>query len=225
MTALCVHNSQSKPLKRLGILGGTFDPIHNGHLTLAQSALEQAELELLVLMPCHLPPHREEAHASTEDRLALARLAVAEKSRINVCEYELEKASTSYTVETLAHFRDEMPDTELYFCLGGDSLAQIKSWHQWQRIFGLANLIVLDRNQDDSELDQDIRNRVVDSMGSERKPAGQILKLTAPQMNVSATEIRRRLVATNSGQEPDSYLQKWLHPNVLKYIKEHQVYA
>ncbi|MFX4227737.1 MAG: nicotinate-nucleotide adenylyltransferase [Porticoccaceae bacterium] len=220
-----MHNLQKKSQKRLGILGGTFDPIHLGHLTLAQLALEQAGLDALVLMPCHLPPHREEAHASAEDRLALVRLAVAGKPRITVSEYELEKKSTSYTVETLAHFRNEMPDAELYFCLGGDSLAQIKSWYQWQKILELANLVVLERNQDDSELEQDIRNRIVEPIESGRKPAGQILKLTAPQMNVSATGIRKRLIATNCGKEPDSYLQKWLHPNVLKYIKEHQVYA
>lgn len=225
MTALCVHNPQEKPQKRLGILGGTFDPIHLGHVTLAQLALEQADLDLLLLMPCHLPPHRDEAHASAEDRLALARLAVAGEPRIAVSDYELEKKTTSYTVETLAHFHSDMPEADLYFCLGGDSLNQIKSWHQWQKIFELANLVVLERQQDDIELDQDIRNRVVDSVEPGNKRTGKILKLTAPQMNVSATEIRRRLNKTRGGQDPDSYLRQWLHPNVLKYITEHQVYA
>lgn len=220
-----MHNPQEKSQKRVGILGGTFDPVHLGHVTLAQLALDQAGLDTLILMPCHLPPHREKAHASAEDRLALARLAVADKPHITVSEYELGKASTSYTLETLAHFRDEMPDAELYFCLGGDSLAQIKSWHQWQKILELANLAVLERKQDEIELDRDIRERIVDSVESVNKPAGQILKLTAPQIDVSATEIRRRLIETRGGQTPDSYLQRWLHPNVLKYIKEHQVYA
>ncbi len=225
MTARCAPNLRTTSYKRLGILGGTFDPVHVGHLTLAKLALVQARLDCLILMPCHLPPHRQAAHASAEDRLAMVELAVADQPGLQVSDFELDKSSTSYTVETLAHFRTEMPEADLFFCLGEDSLKQLKSWHQWQAILDQANLIVLERNSGDVSLDQDIHERIVDTVGQVNRHAGQILKLDAPSLDVSATELRQHLLHTDGGQEADVYLQQWLHPNVLKYIKEHQVYA
>ena len=92
--------------KRLGILGGTFDPVHLGHIKLAELALAQAELDELILVPCHLPPHRDAVHASPEDRLAMVRLTVSAHAEISVSDFELNKSSTSYTVETLVHFHN-----------------------------------------------------------------------------------------------------------------------
>jgi nicotinate-nucleotide adenylyltransferase len=211
--------------KRLGILGGTFDPVHLGHIKLAELALAQAELDELILVPCHLPPHRDAVHASPEDRLAMVRLTVSAHAEISVSDFELNKSSTSYTVETLVHFHNEFPGAELFFCLGGDSLAQVKSWHQWQAILELANLVVLEREHEHAELDDEIVSRIISPAGLTEKPAGQILQLTAPRINVSASEVRRHLMNTGGGQDVDDYLQRWLHPDVLKYIKEHQVYA
>ncbi len=211
--------------KRLGILGGTFDPIHLGHIKLAELAMAQAELDAVILVPCHLPPHRDGVHASPEDRLAMAKLAVTTHAGVSVSDYELNKSSTSYTVETLVHFLTEFPGAELFFCLGGDSLAQIKSWHQWQGILELANLVVLPREHEHAELDDEIVSRIISSVGQAEKPVGHILQLTAPRITVSASEVRRHLMNTSGGQDVDGYLQRWLHPDVLKYIKEHQVYA
>ena len=225
MTAQYGRNLLQESPKRLGILGGTFDPVHLGHIKLAELALAQAELDELILVPCHLPPHRDAVQASPEDRLAMAGLAVSAHTGISVSDYELNKSSTSYTVETLMHFHNEFPDAELFFCLGGDSLAQIKTWHRWQDILELANLLVLERDHEDIDLDDVIAARTIDSVGQVKKSAGQILQLTAPVINVSATEVRRHLMNTSGGQDADDYLQRWLHPDVLKYIKEHQVYA
>jgi nicotinate-nucleotide adenylyltransferase len=220
-----VHSPEENSIRRLGILGGTFDPIHLGHIALAKLAMAQGNLDSMLLMPCHMPPHRQAAHASAKHRLAMTGLAIAGEDGLKVSEYELGKSSTSYTVETLAHFCREFPEVELFFCLGGDSLRQIKSWHRWQDIFELANLILLERDPGKVQLDTDIRARIVCSAEELDQPSGQILQLTAPTMDVSATEIRQHLLNNMGEQAADVYLQQWLHPDVLKYIREHQVYA
>lgn len=155
----------------------------------------------------------------------MVKLAVAGEQGMSVSDYELEKHSTSYTVETLTHFHRELPGADLFFCLGGDSLRQIKTWHQWQAIFERANLVLLDRDQGNMELDDDISTRIVNSADELDQSTGKILRLAAPVMDVSATEIRQHLMNNEGGQTADTYLQQWLHPDVLKYIKEHQVYA
>lgn len=133
-------------MKRIGIMGGTFDPVHNVHLLLGKQAYEEYELDEIWYMPSHIPPHKKD-HMITksEDRLAMLRLALQDIPYCVVSEFEMRREGNTYTAHTLALLREEYPEYKFYFIIGADSLYQIERWYHPEKVMALASLLVSGR--------------------------------------------------------------------------------
>jgi len=218
----------------LGVLGGTFDPIHNGHLAAAAAAQQFLDLESIVLVPSRMPPHRQDpVGASAEQRYEMAALAAAERPGWSASRIEIDRQGPSYTFDTLAELRQDMsirlkPDTtasgtQIFFILGADAFAEIATWSRYPDILGLAHFVVVSRPG--ITLDS-LRDRVPSafpstSLGaSDRKTSAQtrVILVEATTPNVSSTDIRRRIRAGErlSGLVPDV---------VADYIQGHRLYV
>lgn len=186
------------------IYGGTFDPIHHGHLRLAVELRERLGSDRVELLPCHIPPHRGEPGADSEVRLRLLRLAIAGEPGLAIDDRELGRGGASYTADTLRQLRAELgPDEPLAMVLGTDSFAGFDRWQEWQRIPELAHIVVVRRPG--AELAPDsapaslLRARLAAGIAElHRQPAGLCLDLETPLLDISATGIRARLGAGRS---------------------------
>jgi len=169
---------------KLGVLGGTFDPVHIGHLVLAEEAREQLGLTQVLLVPAGQPWRKEGRDVSTaEHRVAMLRLAVEGDTGYEVSLLEVERDGPTYTVETLAALRDETSGAEMYFILGEDSLADLPNWREPERILELAMLAVARRTGEAGMTPQSAAEGL-----SER-----VRWLSMPRMDVSASDIRERV--------------------------------
>jgi nicotinate-nucleotide adenylyltransferase len=186
-------------MKPLAIFGGTFDPVHIGHLCVAWEASELLDAEVL-LMPARVPPHRSAPIASVEQRVAMLRAALVGQSRIRLDLRELERDGPSYTVDTLRDLRAEHGDRPLVLLMGADAFAGLAQWHQWRELFGLAHIGVLSRPEVTPELPGELAGllaeRRTESLDALRDvPAGRIAELAVTPLAISATRIRSLLAA------------------------------
>jgi nicotinate-nucleotide adenylyltransferase len=132
--------------QKLGILGGTFNPIHYGHLAAAEEVRDRLKLDRVLFIPSYLPPHKhEEDMPPAVQRLEMVRLAIAGNPRFTVSDIEVKRGGKSYTVETVATLRTMHPVTEFYFITGLDSFLDIQTWNQWERLLPLCSFVVLSR--------------------------------------------------------------------------------
>ncbi|BDY03606.1 nicotinate-nucleotide adenylyltransferase [Ferrimonas sp. YFM] len=191
-------------LRLLGLLGGTFDPIHNGHLQMALELHRRLGLDELRLLPNRLPPHKPGAHADSEQRLAMVKLACAPHPQLSVDDRELKRQQPSYTVDTLEQLRQEHPDDSLCFIIGMDSLASFNQWYLPERILELANLVVC-RRHGIAAPELGAFNRVVSTEPHilRDNPCGQILLTDLEPEGLSSTAIRAALA---SGQLPRDHI-------------------
>ena len=198
--------------KPIAILGGTFDPVHNGHLRVAWEAGEALDAEVR-LMPANVPPHRPAPVASAAQRVALLRAALAGQSRLQLDERELRRDAPSYTVETLRDMRDEFGQARpLILLIGADAFAGLPSWREWRALFGLAHIVVLTRpghgQNHPAELHAEIAPRHASSARNLRgSAAGMVFGLPVTPLEISASAVRALLA---QGREP-----RWLVPNAL----------
>ena len=178
----------------VGILGGTFDPVHNGHLRLAIECCEQLSLESVLLIPLDSPPHRNPPVASAEHRLAMLQLAARDISCLKVDDRELRRGGISYTVDTVRLLRKDMPDTPLFLITGNDAFNNIHTWHDWQGIIEYVHIIVAGRPG------QAVTNgkaraflekyRIDPSRLPVNSLAGNICEVEIPALDISSTRIR-----------------------------------
>lgn len=166
---------------RLGVLGGTFDPIHVGHRIVAQDVVEALELDRMLVIPSARPPHREAALAA-ERRLGITRRAFRGDPRIEVAELELERPGPSYTVDTLEELRASRSPSELYCVIGADQLREFASWHRPERIAELAELAVMNRGDREPEAPAEL-------------PDLPFRTVRVTRVELSSTRIRERLDA------------------------------
>jgi len=205
------------------ILGGTFDPVHFGHLRPALEVQQALGIASVHLLPCRIPPHRNPPHASAEQRLELLRLAVADEPALQIDERELRRDGPSYMVDTLESIRAERPGESLCLALGMDAFSGLDSWHRWQAIKDLCHMVVMQRPgnawpQQGSVADWVNEARVDDVKNLEATTAGCILGVPVTQLAISSTYIRELLAA---GRSP-----RFLMPDaVLKRIKQEKLYA
>ncbi|HEY7452746.1 MAG TPA: nicotinate-nucleotide adenylyltransferase [Candidatus Limnocylindria bacterium] len=177
------------PPNRIGILGGTFDPPHIGHLWLATMAADEMHLSKVLLVPAANPPHkRRRAISHAADRVLMARLAVANDPRLDVSLVELEREGPSYTVDTLLELRHRHPDDELVLIMAADSLAQVESWREPARLLELALWAVGPRPGTALPSRAELAQRF-------GRSAGRIHLLSGPALDVSASQVRRRVAA------------------------------
>jgi len=200
--------------ERVAMFGGTFNPIHRGHVTVARAVVERLDLSRLVLMPSAGPPHKSsEELAPAEDRLAMCRLAAAEDSHLAVSDLELRRPPPSYTVDTLAELHREHPAAELLLVIGADMLRDFHLWRRFDEIARRARLITLPRPGVTIGPLAELRRALGDAA------AEQILRdvQDTPLVDISSTEIRRRLAA---GRPVDDLVSE----AVARYIVEHGLY-
>ncbi|KPP98227.1 nicotinate-nucleotide adenylyltransferase [Marinobacter sp. HL-58] len=201
------------------IYGGTFDPIHHGHLRLAVELRERLGVPEVSLMPCHVPPHRDQPGATSEQRVALLKLAIADEPGLALDDRELGRDGASYTAETLRQVRAELgPHEPLTMVLGTDSFAGFDRWQEWQRIPELAHIVVVRRPgpglAPGSVPERLLQERRVDSVEAlYGAPCGHILELDPPLLDISATGVRERILSGRSPRYllPDSVWQEIRH--------------
>jgi nicotinate-nucleotide adenylyltransferase len=210
-------------VRKIAVLGGTFDPIHIGHLRSALELREQFGFEQLRLIPAASPPHRSRPAASASQRLAMLELAVADTPGLVADDRELRRAGPSYTIDTLAELRTELgAETSLSLVMGADACAALDSWHRWRELFELAHLVVIARPDFDlpatGPVATALRARRAEPAALARRRAGAVVTAALTPLPIAATAIRALIAA---GRSP-----RYLLPDaVAHYIADHHLYA
>jgi len=198
--------------KPIAILGGTFDPVHLGHLRVAWEAAEALDAQVR-LMPANVPPHRPVPVASAQQRVRMLEAALARQDRLTVDTRELRRDGASYTFDTLRELRSEVASSQpLILLLGADAFAGLPAWHCWIELFELAHIVVLTRPGHapswSAELAAEIAPRRARAVAQlRRSPAGMVFELPVTPLEISASAVRTLLAA---GREP-----RWLLPEAL----------
>jgi nicotinate-nucleotide adenylyltransferase len=200
---------------RLGLYGGSFDPVHYGHLLLAECARETLALDEVWLMPAAVPPHKKGRElAPAKHRLAMLELALGGHQQIKCSRLEIDRGGVSYTVDTLAAIREQQPGAELFFLMGADSLNDLPTWREPGRICELATVAVV-RRGGAAEPDFGVLSPLV---SSERLAAIRAAQLQMPLIDLSSTDLRQRAA---NGQS----LRYRTPRGVEKYIETHGLYC
>ncbi|MCA9409233.1 MAG: nicotinate-nucleotide adenylyltransferase [Candidatus Omnitrophica bacterium] len=188
--------------QRIGILGGTFNPIHNGHLIIAQLVLEKLGLDKVVFVPSYLPPHKKKAEIlSGKDRLKMCQLAVKGHSHFEVSNVEIKRGGKSYTVDTVEWFIGQYPKgTKFYFIIGEDNLSSLLSWKRIQDLLKMVRFVVVSRHTQQ-------RN----------KSLVKCLTILTPLIEISSSQLRRRIV---QGKTIEYFMPK----EVVQYIQKNKLY-
>ncbi|EJM51888.1 MULTISPECIES: nicotinate-nucleotide adenylyltransferase [Pseudomonas] len=208
--------------RRIGVLGGTFDPVHIGHLRGALEVAETLALDELRLTPSARPPHRDTPQVSAKDRLAMVECAVAGVAPLVVDARELQRNKPSYTIDTLELMRAELAvSDQVFLLLGWDAFCGLPTWHRWEELLQHCHILVLQRPDADSEPPDALRNllaaRSVSDPLALKGPSGQIAFVWQTPLAVSATQIRQLLASGKS--------VRFLVPDaVLAYIDAHGLY-
>lgn len=189
----------------IGFFGGTFDPIHLGHLRLALELKQQLALDEMHLLPCYIPPHRASPSVSAQQRLEMLQRALADCAELRWDARELQREKPSYTYDTLCELRTEFgADASLSWCMGMDSFATLDSWHRWQELIGLAHLVVVARPgwnlPASGPVAEFIAQHRADVNGIRVQAAGKLVILEQRLLPISATEIRAQIAAGESPQ-------------------------
>ncbi len=215
-------------MEPVALLGGTFDPVHYGHLRFADDVRRALALPEVRLVPARDPPHREGPAASAADRLAMLRLGAAEFPGLAVDERELARAGKSYTVLTLEDLRREFPARPLLLLVGADAFRGLPTWHRWRELFALSHVVVVARPGVALEADLPAplaaewrTRRTTDPEALRSSPAGAIYEARVSPQPISATAIRAQLARGPAGRRDVAGL---LPPAVLTYIDQHRLY-
>ncbi|MDH5649707.1 MAG: nicotinate-nucleotide adenylyltransferase [Gammaproteobacteria bacterium] len=207
----------------IGIFGGTFDPIHYGHLRPVNEVQRVLKLSEVRVIPAALPPHRDTPSASAADRLAMVELALKEYPQFVVDDRELKREGLSYTLDTLESLAQELPESIFCLLIGGDAFLSFNTWHRWQDLLTLAHIVVMQRPGWSTEHKDTIpmwaRKRVCDSASAlSRESAGQVWLQPVKPVDISGTQVRTMVSRGKS--------VKGLVPAaVAEYIEQHHLYS
>ncbi|HLD69864.1 MAG TPA: nicotinate-nucleotide adenylyltransferase [Candidatus Omnitrophota bacterium] len=188
-------------MKRIGILGGTFNPIHIGHLVIAEKSREEFNLDQVFFVPCYVPPHKSrEGLMSVKDRFNMVRLGVKDNPAFCASDFEIKRKQKSYTIDTVLYFKNKWPKSKLFFIIGGDMLAGLKDWKDIEKIVKLSSFIVVNRPGNSAP---------------HKSIAYHSIKF--PGIDVSSSYIRRCLRKKES--------IRYLVPDeVARYIRQHKLF-
>ncbi len=200
-------------MPRIGLFGGTFDPIHNGHLHIARSFADELDLESVILLPAGDPYHKTAPRTAAHHRLAMAEIAAQADSRLAVSDCDIVRQGATYTHDTVQIFRQHFPAAELWLLIGMDSLLQLHTWHRWQNLVRQCRIAAAPRPG--SSLAQ--APAPLQTWLAEALPQGRLHILQAEPLPISSSQIRQQLAAEHTS--PD------LPPAVLGYIRQHQLYC
>lgn len=211
---------------RIGLFGGSFNPIHNAHLRIAGEALNACALDRVIFIPAADPPHKPVAgDVSFECRFQMVTMATSDTPDFLVSSIEAERAGKSYSIDTIRIFREQFPDDDLFFIIGADSFLEIGTWHRFAEIFGMCNLVVVERpgcptvNPID-ELPKAVRGEFTRDGASGRlkhQSGTALFFITGTPQAISSTEIRQLAAA---GGDITSYVP----PNIAAYISQQRIY-
>ena len=193
-------------LKRIGVFGGAFDPPHVAHHTLARAAIDQFKLETLHIVPTGSAWHKTRTLSAAHHRVAMAQLAFADLAQAFIDTREIERSGVSYTLDTLQELRKEQPQAQLYLFIGQDQAQSFESWHRWQDILEIAQLVVAQRPSESPDAGQWQNGGLLN-----------VQRLAMPALQVSATHVRQCIA---QGQSTDAYLLS----QVRRYIDQHRLY-
>lgn len=215
-------------MKPIGILGGTFDPIHYGHLRLAEEMLELAGLDHIRFIPTGNPPHRSRPQVSARHRSDMVKLAIAEQPAFVLDEREVRRSEKCYTVDTLRQLRTELGEAQpLCLLMGGDAFLQFHRWHEWEEILNLAHIVVGYRpgytleeriHTATHKLRQHYQERLCAMAYLSQHAFGGIAELAIPKLEISATMIRSRVAENRT-------IRYLLPATVANYIYQHHLYT
>jgi nicotinate-nucleotide adenylyltransferase len=199
---------------RIGIFGGSFDPVHLGHLLLAESCQEQAKLDKILFIPNSVSPFKQTLqHAPNQNRLEMLQLAISGHAAFEIDTSELDRGGISYTVETLEHLKQKHPQDELFLLMGADSLAEFAHWKNPQRICELAEIVVVHRA---GSADPDW-NVLAPFMSADQFAATKELHVEMPPIGLSSREIRARVASEKT--------IRYRVPRAVEvYIEQHKLY-
>lgn len=201
-------------MKRIGIMGGTFNPIHNAHLLLGESSYEQFDLDTVWFMPSKNPPHKLNKNiASQKHRSNMIIKAIEDNSHFEFSDFELSRQGTTYTADTLSLLKEEYNETSFFFILGEDSLFAIENWKTPELIFEQAHIIVAGRG---SHCQDEIYKQII--YLKERYKKCEISVLASPRFEISSDLIREKLKAEES-------IRYFLPKSVEEYIKKENLYV
>ena len=229
-------------MKRIAFYGGSFDPLHNGHLAIAQSLTEVFELNEFVFIPAFHAPHKKDKNpTSAFHRYAMLALATSDEPKIEISRMELDVPARPYTFETLLRLKNELKDTQIFFVMGADSWQDITTWREWETVLTLVNIIVVTRPGyiiGFSHVTEEIKARIVDlrenfNARAQRRTGAKEFKISeeqklnfkdlifitdAVQVDVSATEIRLKIKTNMTNWRKDVPVE------VAKYIEKYELY-
>ena len=202
----------------VGINGGTFDPIHFGHLRAALEVEYKLGLNEVRFIPCYQPVHKNRAMVSAEQRCQMVALAIEDQASFTLDKIEVERGGPSYMVDTLTHFKQQQPKATLVLMMGTDAFSRFHTWRNWQKILTLANIAVMHRPGEhlvnDSQPSKLLKAHQVSTF---TQSSNQIAEVLITQLDLSSTAVRSHL----QHNRPVDYL---LPPQVINYIKTHRLY-
>jgi nicotinate-nucleotide adenylyltransferase len=203
----------------IGIFGGTFDPIHYGHLRAALEVKEIFGLTEVRLIPCAQPPHREQPAATAQMRQHMLELAIKNQPGLIIDTRELNRQGASYMVDTLKSLRQEFPNEALLLFIGSDAFNQLKTWHQWRHLFDFSHIVVLTRpGFEIQSLDDFFKSKLATRITElAHSLSGKLYFQPVTQLDISATAIRNMIAE----QQNPGFL---LPDTVIAYIRQHRLY-
>jgi len=201
--------------KKIGILGGTFNPIHNAHITIAEHFLKQLNLDIVFFVPANISPFKTDDDASnqliSEERVKMISTAIANNDKFELDTFEIDNGEISYTISTVEYFRNKYPRAELFLLIGDDQAGDFKRWKDWQKILSIASLCIARRSKNFTDDDKVLTEAVLKTKNS------KIIWIENVLLDISSTQIRNFISLGKSieGLVPD---------NVLNYIEKRQFY-
>ena len=204
---------------RIGILGGTFNPIHNGHIAMAKESMEQLQLDKILFMPSGNPPHKKQTDIVSDlHRSNMIQLGIDQELKeyhFEFSDIELKREGIIFTSDTLQILHEHYPDEEFFFILGSDSLFYIEQWHEPNIIFQLATIVVIGRDSKDCLLENKIHDKI---HFLENEFHGRIIYLQTPLLDVSSSQIRELIQCKQS-------ISQFVPEQVERYIMNHNLYT
>lgn len=200
---------------KTAIFGGSFNPVHNGHINLVKEICRKVSLDRVIVMPTYISPFKKDDSgfvADGKDRLEMCRLAFEDCGFAEVSDYELSRAQVSYSVDTVAHFREIYPHDELFFIMGSDMLLSFEKWHRFRDILKMCSLIAASREDKQRDLDR------LEEKAEQLRAYGQVIITEISAYEMSSTLIREKIM---KNQDISCYMPE----KVVKYIEDNHIYG
>lgn len=201
-------------MSRIALFGGSFNPVHNGHVNLVRETAEKNGIDRVYVIPTFISPFKKDSTgfvADGKDRLEMCRIAFSKLPYVTVSDRELSQSEVSYSVNTIGHFHENFPEDELFFIMGSDMLLSFDKWHRWQDILKMCTVIAASRENGGSDIGK-LREKA-----AQLSRFGKVIVTEITAFELSSSEIREKIIK-------NSDLSCYMDKNVVEYIEENRVY-